>query len=137
MEVVLDWPKQALKALRGYTNKWPKCPSAHSNYTPFSSQPAPVAPWDCFQQMATRSNEWFKKIHTEKPKSVLKKWFENLLYRFFKQFIYMLASTSSYICVKHLYIFFTICTYIKWLYHKHCSMRFYKRKIKGKLLIKH
>lgn len=22
------------------------------------------------------------------------------------------------------------CTYIKWLYHKHCSMRFYKRKIK-------
>lgn len=49
----------------------------------------------------------------------------------------MLASTCSYICVKHLYIFFTICTYIKWLYHKHCSMSFYKRKIKwGKLLIK-
>lgn len=49
----------------------------------------------------------------------------------------MLTSTCSYICVKYLYIFFTICTYIKWLYHKHCFGGILKKKNQaGKIIYK-
>lgn len=72
----------------------------------------------------TTFGSWNKKQFTTKPQAHknAKKYLEKVLWefteQFFKQFIYILASTCSYIYVKYLYIFFTICTYIKWLYHK-------------------
>lgn len=57
---------------------------------------------DYFQQMATRSNYPKKKKrkkgnHTEPPKSVFKKCFENLLYRFFKQCIWWLLHALTFV----------------------------------------